>query len=340
MRASLYRIPVPVPCTFARRIARVNPLIINYHIVSDKRLPHVASIYDYRNVGRFTEDIDFLTSNFHIIRLSDLLDSISGKTKLPANSMLLTFDDGFKEVYDTAAPILIDHKVFPTVFITKKYIDNRELGYDHKKSLIAEQILSQHGEHTGKKIRDILQENKLLHDDLISSVINIPYARRSVVDTIGDSVNIDFKGYLEDNRPYLTCGQLNELLKQGFTLGGHSIDHPDFTELTLTDQLHQAKESVDFVCRTFRVKYKAFAFPYWDGGISKEFFEEFSPFADATFGTQGLLNDSIGNNFQRIGIEKYDHPAQRIIEANYIRKILYRMINKDLILRPRTNSLP
>ena len=68
------------------------------------------------------------------------VDSVKNNTILPKNSFMITFDDGFRELYDIVAPILQEKKLTATIFLTRNYLDNAELGYDNKKSLILEQL--------------------------------------------------------------------------------------------------------------------------------------------------------------------------------------------------------
>jgi peptidoglycan/xylan/chitin deacetylase (PgdA/CDA1 family) len=332
MRNIFYRIPIPVSFSLLRKTAAVNPLVVNYHVVSDHSLPHVDHIYPYRNSTSFSEDLDFLRSRYHLITMQDLLESLRDtRHLLPENSLMITFDDGLKEVYEVVAPILKKKKIVPAVFLTKNYIDNKELGYDHRKSLLIHHTEDMNNHRAAAGMVEILRTEGLFKGDLKSSVLGITYKKRQMVDTLAAAAGIDFSAYVEENRPYLTSSQIMELKDQGYLFGGHSIDHPDFRELSLEEQLFQAKESMDFVCKQYQIGYRTFAFPYWDASISREFFAVLK--ADATFGTQGLMDDPIPNHIQRIGFERFDYSAQKSIKAHYFRKILLSALGKGIIPR-------
>jgi peptidoglycan/xylan/chitin deacetylase (PgdA/CDA1 family) len=331
MNSAFFAIPIPFPVSFLRKKAGINPLIINYHVVSDCRIPHISNIYSYRNTRRFREDLSFYSHNYHLISLPELLESIKNNTPLPDNSLLITFDDGFREVYEIAMPILVEKKIFPAIFITKNYVDNVELGYDHRKSLLIERLLNSKSIQNKRIVGKILGTNSLQDKNLIHLMVNIPYKNKELVDRIAGELEVDFREYVSEKKPYLSSQQVRDLIKTGFSFGGHSVDHPNFIELSLDEQLQQAQESIDFVCDTFNINYKVFAFPYWDAGVSREFFEKLC--ADATFGTQGLLADPVRTNFQRIGIERYNYSSNRIVKAHYVRKMIYRSLDKDTITR-------
>jgi peptidoglycan/xylan/chitin deacetylase (PgdA/CDA1 family) len=333
MRELLMHITAPSPFNFVRNLARINPLIINYHVVTNKKLPHITNLYNYRSVSRFIDDLDFLVRNFHPIGLSEFLAHIHEKTILPENSFLLTFDDGFREIYDIVAPILMSKKMTATFFLTTNYIDNKTLGYDQKISVLIEYLIQPENSRALEHINSIpgLQFND--KSDLKNFLLKIPYHNRALVDKIAEELKYDFDEYLLQNKPYITSGQVHELLKQGFTFGAHSIDHPWFSELNLDDQINQAITSIKIVTDKFSLPYKVFAFPYSDNNISYDFFKGISSYVDATFGTNGLLQDQIKNNFQRIGVETYKYEASKVLKFHFIRKLIYRKLDKDTIIR-------
>jgi peptidoglycan/xylan/chitin deacetylase (PgdA/CDA1 family) len=332
MRNIFYRIPVPVSFNLLRKASAVNPLVVNYHVVSDHPLPHVDHIYPYRNSISFSEDLDFLLSRYNLITLQDLLDSLQEQgRRLPENSLLVTIDDGLREVHEVMAPILRKKKIVPAVFLTKNYIDNKELGYDHRKSLLIHHAGNYKNPRAVAGMEEILRTEGLFKGDLKTSILGISYKKKYIVNSLAESADIDFSAYVAENKPYLTGTQVMELKEQGYSFGGHSIDHPDFRELSLEEQLIQAKESMDYVCGKFNIGYRTFAFPYWDAAITRKFFAKLG--ADATFGTQGLMNDTIPNHIQRIGFERFDYSAERSIRGHYFRKILLSAMGKGMIER-------
>ena len=176
---------------FLQRIANVNPLIVNYHVVSDQQLPHIKHLYHYRNIRTFIEDLYVLKKHYYPIGLYEFLDHIKNNIELPKNSVLITFDDGFRQIYDIAAPILLENKMTATIFLTKNFVDNKELGFDNKLSLLIERISDSINETEKAKIKKILVDHSLLKSDLTESILNIPYLHRQAVDEISYVLDIN-----------------------------------------------------------------------------------------------------------------------------------------------------
>ena len=201
MNSIFNKIPLPLSFNRLRKLAAVNPLVINYHVVSDQYLPHVNNIYNYRNTETFTRDIDFLSSQFKIINLQQLLVHLQTGKKLPDNSLLLTIDDGLKEVHQVMAPILKKKKIEPVLFLTKNYVDNKELGYDHRKSLVINKIKELNDKRIENNLTIMLQEVKLFNNSILESVLQIPNDLRHMVDSIAEMISVDYSDFLDKTFP-------------------------------------------------------------------------------------------------------------------------------------------
>jgi peptidoglycan/xylan/chitin deacetylase (PgdA/CDA1 family) len=333
MGALLRKIPIPVTLQWLRRYAGVNPLIVNYHVVSDRVLPHIKHLYHFRKVNEFKKDIGFLRSNYSIIDMTQFLQHIKGDSVLPHDSALITFDDGFREIYDIAAPMMYEMGVPATFFLTTDLIDNSTMHADNKRSLLMELVSKGGRKPEFDQAVQMMNDHGMRGDTLKETLKRIPYHKREVLDELGKMLGIDFKEYLEKEKPYLTSSEVKELINQGFAFGAHSLDHPRFSELDLQQQIHQTVVSVDRLVDRYKLDYRVFAFPYSDHGVSRRYFEEIYSAVDATFGTQGLLVDSIKSNYQRISLEKFPFPARRTVKFEYLRNIIYTARKRVVILR-------
>lgn len=73
---------------------------------------------------RFARDMDFLIRDgYTFISFKDLLDYRDGKLALPEKSVIITFDDGKKNIYDLAYPILKERNIKFTFFVIGKRME-------------------------------------------------------------------------------------------------------------------------------------------------------------------------------------------------------------------------
>lgn len=333
-------IPLLVPgwsVSSLQKILGIRVLLVYYHMVSDNdNIAHVKYLYDYKCIREFKDDLDFLLKTFYPVTLKELILFIKKGRELPANPILLTFDDGFREMSDVVAPILSE-KGFPaTFFINSGFIDNKELCYQHKGSILVERLINSNiDEALAEKIRSILSQNEISGDDIRSRILSINYHKKYLMDTLAGIMDVDFLEYLQKNKPYLSSEQIMDLIKDGFSIGAHSIDHPLYSDLSIEEQLHQTVESITKIRNQFRLDYGAFAFPHSDYNVSLSFFKRLfdTGLIDVTFGTGGLVRDKFPGSLQRVSLERPALPAENIITYQFVRKLWKILIKAQSINR-------
>jgi peptidoglycan/xylan/chitin deacetylase (PgdA/CDA1 family) len=304
-------------------------------MVNDDEVVHIKHLYAHKNIQQFKDDIDFLLKKYSPISLLELLTFIKYGRSLPKKAFLLTFDDGFREMHDIVAPILLEKGIPATFFLNSDFIDNRKLFYQHKASILAEYCQGSLSINSIKKIKEILLKNNFEFKDIVSGVLSIKYEQKDIMDKIAGLINVDLNEYLLRYKPYLRTEQIKGLINNGFTIGAHSIDHPLYSTLSLEDQLNQTVESMKHVRQQFSLNYGAFAFPHSDHNVSKQYFDKIydSGLVDISFGTGGIVNDSIPYNLQRISMEKPLLPAKQIVSYQYARKLFRQITGNGQILR-------
>lgn len=306
------------------KLLDIHLVIPHWHIVGNQALPHICGLYQYRNEKQFTADIEYFLKYYKPISLQDLIQYLDGCGQLPKMCFLPTFDDGFKEVYEIIAPILIKNGVTGVFFLTSSAIDNKVLLYPQRKSLIIQKLST--CEHSNKvsEIHKILQQENIQGNEILSQISSVYYLKRHLLDKIGENLDLDFNEYVYNEKPYLTSVQVMSLLNKGFAIGAHSIDHPMYSELTIDEQLNHTFESMKQLDQMFGYRCNAFAFPYRDYDISETFFKRAfnEPQLKVTFGIGGLISLKHPRHIPRISLERTDMPAKYILARQFGRSLL------------------
>ncbi len=109
---------------YNKRIRIPGCYILVYHRVADERHESVST-----SVKNFSRQISFLSKYFSIITMERLINSIKNREPLPLNSIVITFDDGYKDVFTNGYPILKMYNIPAMVFITTDFIEGKSLHY-------------------------------------------------------------------------------------------------------------------------------------------------------------------------------------------------------------------
>jgi peptidoglycan/xylan/chitin deacetylase (PgdA/CDA1 family) len=333
-----------VPAVFARlprslllKLAGVNPAVVYYHVVSDEAVAHVKHLYRFRNVAEFKDDLDTFARMYRPISLAELLEAVKEGKALPTNAVLVTFDDGFREVYDVAAPILQAKGIPAVFFLATAFLDNRGMAHHNKISLLIERLAELGAKAPHKEISQRLDQAGVSASNLCARLLSLEYGQSKLVDEVAALLDYDLSAYLCKNRPYLTSSQVRDLLARGFAVGAHSVDHPLYSALPLEAQIAQTVESVQALRRSFALNYSAFAFPHGDRGVASEFFERMfgQGDLDISFGSAGLVRESFPRHFQRFTVEYAAGRAEYSVGRAYARSIYRRALGHQIVERPK-----
>jgi peptidoglycan/xylan/chitin deacetylase (PgdA/CDA1 family) len=304
-----------LPMDFWHRLLGVELILPYYHTVSDHELPHISGLYKFRSLQQFKTDLEFFLSHYIPVSLQDVIGHLDGTGQLPKRCFLLTFDDGFREIYDFVAPILHTRGVPAVFFLTTSVVDNQELCHPQKKSLIINSLASRGDLSVRQHLSKLLTDAGVNGPDLFSRIRAITYRQRHLLDELGPIAGCDFAEYVSQTQPYLTSGQISELMKQDFAIGAHSVDHPPYCELSLEEQLLQTHDSLSWLSDRFQYECNTFAFPYEDAGISLEFFQ--AAFADGhlkvSFGNSSMYRHFFPRNLSRYSMEEDSLKALQIL---------------------------
>ncbi len=322
-----------IPINLLSKLTCQSVILPFYHTVSDSESIHIKHLYETKSISKFEKELDFLLKDFQAIDFIEYSKCILEGTPLK-NRFLLTFDDGLKEFYTIIAPILKRKGIPAMNFLNSGFVDNKDLFYRYKVSVLIEKLqTSTFSVSTQHAIKKWFLEQGITLDDNYKGLLKITYQQKETLESLAQIISFDFKDYLNEEEPYLTSKQINELIEQGFNFGAHSIDHPPYHTIHLEEQIRQTKESIHTISSDFNLNCNTFSFPFTDFNVSKTFFNEIKSNVELTFGCAGLKNDSVNFNKQRIPFEFDGFNGEEILRGEYLYYIFKSLLNKNTIHR-------
>ena len=108
--------------------SRPTVLILAYHRINH---PRAVSPFDPAAIDATPEDFErqvrFLKENFRLLTLARLDELLTAGCGLEGRSVIITFDDGYRDTYLHAYPILKKYAAPAVVFVTSGVIDRRDV---------------------------------------------------------------------------------------------------------------------------------------------------------------------------------------------------------------------
>ncbi len=307
-----------------------------YHAVNNIAPSHLKYLYRVKSVDEFRKDVEGLLKIARPVSLGEIIENARNRKAFIEPVFHFTFDDGLREFHDIVAPVLLEKGITATCFLNSAFIDNKEMFYRLKSSLLIEKLHNTvSGSSHWSNYHEWLRKNNLKQTYYQKVLLSIQYNSRHLIDELADILEVDFKDFLAAEKPYLSSNQIEDLIKKGFTFGAHTIDHPDFQYLSEAEQFDQTSRSVDLICKRFNLDYKVFSFPYTDAYVNTSFFKKLNEekIVDLTFECAGMKKDSIITNYQRIPMEIYSDSAFGILKKEIVYNKMLGFFGKNIIFR-------
>ncbi|MDD5427108.1 MAG: polysaccharide deacetylase family protein [candidate division Zixibacteria bacterium] len=108
---------------------RKTPLILMFHQVFKNPEKENILIQDGLHVSQdtFDKQLSYLKKKYNVISLSQLVELLEKHQSLPKKTAVITFDDGWRDNYQYAYPVLKKHNLPAIIFITTDFIESQKI---------------------------------------------------------------------------------------------------------------------------------------------------------------------------------------------------------------------
>ena len=227
-----------------------------YHQVFVTKDPMRSSEPD---IETFRWQMELVAKYFNPLSVSDALMHLEQGT-LPANSICITFDDGYLNNLEVAAPILVALKIPATVYVATAFSQGENMWNDRLVDLASSTKLN-------TLDLSVLGESSLTLIDmdrrnyaaqyLIKKIKYLPInERKNIITQLYQANNIE-----EFPRKMMTPEQVKELHDLGIEIGAHTVDHPILKVLSESEQQYQIASSQSMLEQWTGSRIKGFAYP-------------------------------------------------------------------------------
>ena len=208
-------------------------LTLNYHRVGDPgQSPFDRNLWSASEED-FDQQVSLLAKGFDVIGVGDL-DEVLRRRR--GRYILITFDDGYRDNYSAAFPILKSHNVPATFFIATGFIDRPrapwwdELAWmirtTEKKSLESKNWLASPIEFDEPNRERAFGKLLAIYKGLG------PEATDDYLEDLGDLLGTGRCPTAAVGDMWMTWDMIRELRDAGMSIGGHTVNHPILANLS------------------------------------------------------------------------------------------------------------
>jgi peptidoglycan/xylan/chitin deacetylase (PgdA/CDA1 family) len=230
--------------------------VLTYHRVAN---PGIASAVDDGVVDArpdaFDRQLGYLGRHCNVIELDDVLQFRKGKA-LPPNPVLITFDDGYLDNIEVAAPILQRHGMKAVFFIATSYLNDRRLFWWDRVSYMLKQSTKEVIELTyPRKMTFPLGPDRERTQRKLLSVIKLHFALdlQRFLDEVERASGVSLSAESERQKVdelLMTWDHVRALKRAGMAVESHTRTHRVLQTLTakdLADELVGSREELEGV---------------------------------------------------------------------------------------------
>jgi peptidoglycan/xylan/chitin deacetylase (PgdA/CDA1 family) len=204
----------------------------------------------------------FLRAAFNVLPLADALDRLTAGRSLPRRAAAITFDDGYRDNLDVAAPVLARHGLPATVFLVPGLLSNETRAWwevaawavthaRHPQLAWGDQVLplrhaAQRRRAARAVLRDLKRRTAADREAALDALIDRLGAPRA---DAGDRLFLDWDGAARLARA------------PGISIGSHTVSHPILSREHPETQRHELADSRTSLEAVLDVPVRHVAFP-------------------------------------------------------------------------------
>lgn len=314
MRSSATSFGARLPLALLTHLIPRDVIVLMYHAVDETPAPHLRNLYPCKTPAQFEADLLLLKQEFALPTWAEFIASDNRPQASERPRVLITFDDGLSDCFRSVRPLLLKHDIPCLFFVTKALVDNRTMFFRHKTSLCIEGF----GRLSSLE-RDRFMAAAVANglgclnepSEFVSWMLGLDQKLDSAIDLVCHLLDIDIDDILKTRRPYLTSDEIRQLHADGFTIGGHSVNHPRLHVLHDEEIEQEIVESCRFVRDLLDTREVPFAFPFSADGVSRHNLRliiQHNPWIPAMFGSNGIDLDE-PFIFNRINADRPPSPS-------------------------------
>jgi peptidoglycan/xylan/chitin deacetylase (PgdA/CDA1 family) len=231
---------------------RNQPIVLTFHGVTATTPRNICNYEGlHLELPVFARLMEHVAARYHPVPLARVVDWLEGRSTPPERAVVVTFDDGFRNVLTTAAPVLQKLEIPATLFVATNFVFDRNMLWpDRLLSALALTTRAEidvewnHESHV-LDLRD--DERKIAANRRLRAVCKaLPQAERlALVERVIDRLGVEesrLSGAWDDQRP-LDPSELKQLPAAGIEVGSHTCSHPIVSRLEPREMKRELEES-------------------------------------------------------------------------------------------------
>lgn len=244
-----------------------NLRILAYHRVLDDA--PAAFAFDEELIsattGAFRQQMDFVRRNFNVINFQQLYECERAGRAWPERALIVTFDDGYRDNYANAFPILKEMRLGATIFLAASHINQAKLfwwdliAYCFKQTRRPSVTFSEID--AAPFALDSSHERRKAVDRVLEWIKRVPEdAKNSFLARLHEQLDVALPSDLAAGM-HLSWEEVREMAAGGIEFGSHTMTHPVLANVSAAQLKDEVCRSKTILERELRREVVSFSYP-------------------------------------------------------------------------------
>ena len=247
---------------YSRLTSRKSAIILMYHSISTDADREWIDPDNDIPLPEFEAQMEHLSENCNVVSMDELCSRIRDKRELEPRSVVITFDDGYRNNLDAALEVLERHDFPATLYLATGYVDRGDAQWIDELYSIFQ-----------RKTDDMLLFDDARFDLRLAANRDAAYerAKQWLLTAASDERREFLERLRAQLKPVETCPRLTltwrevgEMLARhpGVTVGVHTRDHVDLTGVDLETVRREIRSSLSDAAHNLKLESMHFSYPY------------------------------------------------------------------------------
>ena len=213
-----------------RWLGRKNPKVLLYHDCADAETSYVADLDCTTRPQTFDRHLDYVQRHHTVVPLETL---VTGDA--PEGAVAITFDDGYRSVYENAYPVLKRRQLPATLYLIANVVGNEDLVWVNELN----HALRADPEGTRTIVGKYFDISEAGSAQDVISICRLTYDPRKmerVLDEVRAHSGRSVADHAREASLYVDWDQVAEMEENAITFGNHTMTHPNMERLDEDEQ--------------------------------------------------------------------------------------------------------
>jgi peptidoglycan/xylan/chitin deacetylase (PgdA/CDA1 family) len=233
--------------------------ILIYHRVNDDHDPFLSSV----SVNSFREQMEYLARHFTFVSLDDIA---AGKinTNAAKYSVAITFDDGYRDNFTHALPILKELRIPATIFLATGYIGTGQLPW-YDKVCLAFKLTTRSSLGLGRPGSPAGSLDGQSRLAIMQQVLGVlrgldDHSRQGFMDDLFRALGVPSELALPNFM--LNWDEVRQMRAHNISFGAHTVTHPVFSQIKTEQLQSEISQSKKLIEQKLQTEVIHFAYPF------------------------------------------------------------------------------